>query len=46
MRIVVVGTSGVGKTTLAKDIAAALAIPHVELDALHWDPGWTAMSIA
>lgn len=46
MRIVVVGTSGVGKTTLAKAIAAALAIPHVELDALHWDPGWTAMSIA
>jgi adenylate kinase family enzyme len=46
MRIVVVGTSGAGKTTLAKTLAATLAIPHVELDALHWDPGWQALSIA
>ncbi len=45
MRIVVVGTAGAGKTTLAKAIAATLAIPHVELDALHWDPGWKALSI-
>jgi adenylate kinase family enzyme len=43
VRIVVVGTAGAGKTTLAKAIAAALAIPHVELDALHWDPGWQAL---
>jgi adenylate kinase family enzyme len=46
VRIVVVGTAGAGKTTLAKTIAATLAIPHVELDALHWDPGWQALSIA
>jgi len=45
VRIVVVGTAGAGKTTLAKAIATALAIPHVELDALHWDPGWNALSI-
>lgn len=45
MRIVVVGTAGAGKATLAKAIAATLAIPHIELDALHWDPGWMALSI-
>jgi adenylate kinase family enzyme len=40
-RIVVVGTSGSGKTTLAREIGRRLGMPHVELDALHWDPGWT-----
>jgi adenylate kinase family enzyme len=45
VRIVVVGTAGAGKTTLAKTLAASLAIPHVELDALHWDPGWQGVSV-
>ena len=40
-RIAVVGTSGSGKTTLAHRLAQQLGIPHVELDALHWDPNWT-----
>jgi adenylate kinase family enzyme len=40
MRIVVVGTSGAGKTTLARRIAAMLALPHIELDAINWQPGW------
>jgi adenylate kinase family enzyme len=40
MRIVVTGTSGAGKTTLARRIAADLAIPHIELDAINWQPGW------
>jgi adenylate kinase family enzyme len=44
-RIVVIGTSGAGKTTLAKSLAAGLAIPHVELDALHWRPAWQALSV-
>lgn len=43
-RIVVVGTSGSGKTTLASRLAQHLEIPHVELDALHWDPNWTQVS--
>jgi adenylate kinase family enzyme len=40
-RINVVGTSSVGKSILAASIAAMLQVPHVELDALHWEPNWT-----
>ncbi len=39
-RIAVVGTSGSGKTTVAQGIAQRLGIPHFELDALYWRPGW------
>jgi adenylate kinase family enzyme len=39
-RINVVGTTGSGKTTVARRIAEALGCPHVELDALHWGPSW------
>ncbi len=42
-RINVVGTSCSGKTTLARSIAAKLNMQHVELDALFWGPGWTAV---
>jgi adenylate kinase family enzyme len=40
-RIVIVGASGSGKTTLARQLAQHLALPHVEMDALYWDTGWT-----
>lgn len=40
-RIVVIGNTGSGKTTLAGQVAALLGAPHVELDALHWEPNWT-----
>jgi len=39
-RICVIGTSSCGKSTLAAQISARLGLPHVELDALHWQPGW------
>jgi adenylate kinase family enzyme len=46
LRIVVVGTSCSGKTTLAHRIAAAKNLPHIELDALHWGPNWTPAPLA
>jgi adenylate kinase family enzyme len=39
-RIVVAGSSGSGKTTLAGRLAAALGLPHFEIDALHHGPQW------
>jgi adenylate kinase family enzyme len=39
-RIVVVGCSGAGKTRLARQLAAALDVPHIELDAIYHQPGW------
>lgn len=40
-RIAVAGVSGVGKTTLARRIAAVSGAPHVEIDALYHGPDWT-----
>ncbi len=40
-RIVVIGTTGSGKTTLANSLSARLNLPHVELDAIYWGPNWT-----
>lgn len=39
-RIVIVGTTGSGKTTLARRAAAIIGGRHVELDALFHGPGW------
>jgi len=40
-RVLVAGTSGAGKSSLAARLGAALNLPHVEIDALYHGPGWT-----
>jgi adenylate kinase family enzyme len=40
-RVVVVGTTGSGKSTLGAGLAHRLAAPLVELDAFQWGSGWT-----
>jgi adenylate kinase family enzyme len=44
-RIAVVGNSGSGKSTLARTLSARLSLPHVELDALNWQPGWRGLHL-
>lgn len=40
-RLVVIGNSGGGKSTLARRLGASRRVPVVEIDALLWRPGWT-----
>jgi adenylate kinase family enzyme len=39
-RIVVIGTTSSGKSTLAERLANRLHMDFIELDALHWEPNW------
>jgi adenylate kinase family enzyme len=40
MRVMVVGTSGAGKSTFAARLADAAGLRYVELDLLNWGPNW------
>lgn len=40
MKINVIGTSGSGKSTVARGIAQKLKIPYIQLDALFWRSDW------
>jgi adenylate kinase family enzyme len=44
--VVVVGCSGSGKTTLARRLAATLGSPHIELDSIYHQAGWTPLDDA
>ena len=39
-RVSVVGTSGSGKSTVARELAEVLGVPYLELDAIHHQPDW------
>ncbi|MBN8237371.1 topology modulation protein [Halobacillus kuroshimensis] len=40
-RVMILGvSSGVGKSTLAREMGKRLDLPVYHLDALHWEPGW------
>jgi adenylate kinase family enzyme len=40
-RVLLAGTAGSGKTTLAERIAETLGTPHIEIDALYHGPNWS-----
>lgn len=42
-RIVVIGSTGSGKTTVANQLASALNLPRLELDSFNHQPGWTEL---
>ncbi|MGZ5956765.1 MAG: AAA family ATPase, partial [Caulobacteraceae bacterium] len=44
MRVVVMGSTGSGKSTFARRLAQRTGAAHIEQDALNWDPGWTNLS--
>jgi adenylate kinase family enzyme len=41
-RVLVMGSSGSGKSTFAMRLSEITGIPFVSLDALYWRPGWLA----
>lgn len=44
-RILIIGCPGGGKSTLARILAAKLALPVTHLDALWWKPGWVESTL-
>lgn len=39
-KILIIGSGGAGKTTLAVELGRLLTLPVIYLDALNWQPGW------
>ncbi len=44
-RIVVIGTTSSGKSTLAKILAEKMGGDYIELDALYWEPNWVEAKV-
>jgi adenylate kinase family enzyme len=44
-RIIIVGATGSGKTTLAQKVAQRLGITHFEIDSVYWGPSWTPIPL-
>jgi hypothetical protein len=45
-RILILGRTGSGKTTLAREVATALGVPHVELDSLYFGPDFSTAPLS
>jgi len=43
-RILIIGTSGVGKSTLAQRLSNHLQVPFFASDQFYWEPGWKVSS--
>ncbi|RME95172.1 MAG: adenylate kinase [Bacteroidetes bacterium] len=43
-RILILGNSGAGKTTLARRLATRTGLPLIHLDQHYWQPGWRQLS--
>jgi adenylate kinase family enzyme len=41
-KIILIGSGGAGKSTLARRLGEALAVEVIHLDKLHWKPNWTS----
>jgi adenylate kinase family enzyme len=44
--VLVIGSGGAGKSTVARRIAASTGLPLVHLDRLYWHPGWVSTPAA
>ncbi len=44
-RIIIIGRTGSGKTTLGRQLANYLGVPHIELDSLLFGPDFTTVSL-
>ena len=45
-RVLIVGSPGAGKSTLAQKLAARTGLPLIHLDDLYWNPGWVKVEAA
>lgn len=43
-KVLIVGSGGAGKTTLARALAAKFGLPIIHLDSLYWQSGWIESS--
>lgn len=44
-RVLVLGSSGSGKSTFAARLASLTGLPMISIDAVYWQPGWTMPDI-
>jgi len=44
-RILIIGTSGSGKSSLAAQVAQRLGLPFFASDHFYWEPGWKLVSL-